>query len=263
MRKEVLLIFAVVATFVFFVASFPCHAAKKSNTQVIQPVGDDGVINGCYKKVNGQLRVINSTDICGPSEGSISWNQAGQSGLIDLTSTHVKTCQNITDCFCDNNGWVLHGYATCPPNAVLSTVGTPMDAADYGFHAICMNLDGSYTNPVSITIRCVGSSAETDCTDGVDNDGDGLIDCDDADCASDTACLPVPVENCTDAIDNDIDGLIDCDDADCASDLACQIIGNPGHVENCSDGIDNDGDGSTDCNDSNCSSDPICKKKKK
>ena len=296
MRKEVLLIFAVVATFVFFVASFPCHAAKKSNTQVIQPVGDDGVINGCYKKVNGQLRVINSTDICGPSEGSISWNQAGQSGLIDLTSTYVKTCQNITDCFCDNNGWVLHGYATCPPNAVLSTVGTPMDAADYGFHAICMNLDGSYTNPVAITIRCVGSSAETNCTDGVDNEGDGLIDCSDADCASDTACLPapvenctdgidndtdgaidcsdadcssdpaclpVPVENCTDAIDNDIDGLIDCDDADCASDLACQIIGNPGHVENCTDEIDNDGDGSTDCNDSNCSSDPICKKKKK
>jgi len=28
----------------------------------------------------------------------------------------------------------------------------------------------------------VNPSGETDCTDGIDNDGDGFIDCDDADC---------------------------------------------------------------------------------
>lgn len=31
---------------------------------------------------------------------------------------------------------------------------------------------------------------ETDCNDGIDNDGDGLIDCADGDCADDPACAP-------------------------------------------------------------------------
>jgi hypothetical protein len=264
MNKSVFAIFAVLATFVMFVSSFPCYAGKKStSTDVTQPAGDDGIINGCYKKVNGQLRVINSTDMCGPSERSLFWNQSGQSGLIDLANTYVKSCQSVADCFCDNNGWVLHGYAICPPNAVLSSIGTPVAAEDYGFHALCMNPDGSFTNPVSISIRCVGSSAETSCSDGVDNDGDGMTDCDDADCTADPACIPIPVEICTDAIDNDGDGMTDCDDADCAADPACPVVGKPVKIEICTDGIDNDTDGLIDCQDNNCNSDPTCKKNKK
>jgi len=33
-----------------------------------------------------------------------------------------------------------------------------------------------------------GVAAEDDCTDELDNDGDGLIDCDDDDCFDDPAC---------------------------------------------------------------------------
>ncbi len=255
MRKAVILIFAVIAIFVFFVASLPCFAAKKSNTQVIYPVDDDGVINGCYKKVNGQLRVIDSTDFCGPSEGSISWNQAGQSGMIDLGNTYVKTCPspNAGVCFCDD-GWVLQGYAECPTGTVLTSMGTPIDAADYGFHAICVTLDGSVTtvDPLSISIRCVGTPQENNCSDGVDNDVDGAIDCSDADCATDPACSPMET-NCSDGIDNDGDTAIDCDDSDCSIDPACLPI-----ETDCSDGIDNDGDTTIDCDDSDCSTDPAC-----
>ncbi len=55
------------------------------------------------------------------------------------------------------------------------------------------------------------------CNDGIDNDGDGFIDCDDDDCASEPSC----VEICNDGIDNDGDGFIDCDDNDCDSDPNC------------------------------------------
>lgn len=297
--KKTFVMSAVFVAFAILLTSLPCYAGKKStNTQAIQPAGEDGVVNGCYKKVNGQLRVVNSTDFCGPSEYAISWNQAGQAGLIDLANTYVKTCENTPDCFCDNNGWVLHGYASCPPSSVLSSIGTPMDASDYGFHALCTTIDGSNTvvNPLTITIRCVGPSAETNCTDATDNDGDGLTDCDDPDCAGDPSCIPVPIESCTDAIDNDADGLTDCDDpdcaadpacmpvpveicndaidndmdgaidctdADCAGDPACPAVGKPVKAEICTDGIDNDADGLIDCKDSNCASDPGCKKKKK
>jgi uncharacterized repeat protein (TIGR01451 family) len=50
------------------------------------------------------------------------------------------------------------------------------------------------------------------CTDGVDNDGDGLVDCADADCANDPACRH---EICGNCIDDDGDGLVDGEDPDC------------------------------------------------
>ncbi|PHN08383.1 M43 family zinc metalloprotease [Flavilitoribacter nigricans] len=63
------------------------------------------------------------------------------------------------------------------------------------------------------------------CNDGLDNDGDGLVDCDDPDCDTDPFCQPVEPEICDDGIDNDGDGLIDCDDPDCGSAPNCQPTG--------------------------------------
>ncbi|MFT4627138.1 MAG: hypothetical protein ACI8PZ_005819 [Myxococcota bacterium] len=74
-----------------------------------------------------------------------------------------------------------------------------------------------------------------DCEDGIDNNGDGLVDCADPICG-----CPGEPEDCFDGIDNDFDGDIDCEDIDC---------------------FNNDGDGfiaeicgGTDCDDSyfNC-----------
>ena len=66
------------------------------------------------------------------------------------------------------------------------------------------------------------SDAEV-CDDGTDNDADGLTDCDDDECAGDTACLPV-VELCSDGTDNEGDGFADCDDDDCWEDPACYKV---------------------------------------
>ena len=65
----------------------------------------------------------------------------------------------------------------------------------------------------------VPSQAE-DCTNAADDDGDGMIDCDDGDCATDTACAPSEV--CDNGIDDDSDENTDCDDGDCADHPACQ-----------------------------------------
>jgi hypothetical protein len=63
-------------------------------------------------------------------------------------------------------------------------------------------------------------SDPAECNDGVDNDGDGLADCQDDGCATAPTCLGAPetVEDatCADGVDNDLDGLVDCDDGDCA-----------------------------------------------
>jgi hypothetical protein len=42
--------------------------------------GPGGVITGCFKNVNGQLRVVNSSSNCRPSETALTWNQTGPAG---------------------------------------------------------------------------------------------------------------------------------------------------------------------------------------
>jgi hypothetical protein len=126
---------------------------------------------------------------------------------------------------------------------------------------------------------------ESSCTDATDNDGDGKIDCQDADCYGNVAC---GTEICKNGIDDDHDGLTDCADADCVAAACCQpaetgatLCGNsidddldgltdcldPGcnaaapcneTGTQCKDGLDNDGDGVIDCADPGCASYPLC-----
>lgn len=101
--------------------------------------------------------------------------------------------------------------------------------------------------------------AETICSDRMDNDDDGWIDCDDSDCYEDEACISValyavPIEDCDDGYDNDRDDLIDCEDDDCAEDDDCILS-----EIDCDDGIDNDGDGWLDCDDHDCDLDDACR----
>ena len=50
-------------------------------TYAVADIGGGGVINGCYKSQNGQLRLIDpASGSCNPSEAAISWNQTGPAG---------------------------------------------------------------------------------------------------------------------------------------------------------------------------------------
>ena len=51
-----------------------------------------------------------------------------------------------------------------------------------------------------------------DCTNNVDDNGDGLIDCDDPTCGYHPACGG---EDCENQVDDNGNGLIDCDDPNC------------------------------------------------
>jgi len=66
------------------------------------------------------------------------------------------------------------------------------------------------------------TSHERMCEDGQDEDGDGMIDCADADCFDAANCQAGGSEErtdraCSDWIDNDGDSAVDCDDMDCQS----------------------------------------------
>jgi hypothetical protein len=121
------------------------------------------------------------------------------------------------------------------------------------------------------------------CDDTIDNDCDGLFDCNDPDCAGDPAC-PSLIEypDCFDGLDNDFDGLTDCEDRTDCDDVTdpepttcglgvCASTGSqtcrngtledtctpgdptePGMEMTCDDGLDNDCDGATDGADPDC-----------
>ena len=116
-------------------------------------------------------------------------------------------------------------------------------------------LEGSTALDETTVIEC----GET-CDDGIDNDGDGLIDCLDPDCCADPACPYDDDVNsegangglcCANSLDDDNDGDIDAADFDCQE-------GPPPTPANCDDGLDNDGDTLVDCDDPDCCADPAC-----
>lgn len=112
----------------------------------------------------------------------------------------------------------------------------------------CLDRDCALTAPA----MCGGEVADGGrCADGVDNDGDGFID------GSDDSCVENTAELCTDGLDNDGNGYIDCGDFGCSRnpdlDLDCPREDNDAA---CADGVDNDGNSYIDCDDFGCSRNP-------
>jgi subtilisin-like proprotein convertase family protein len=108
-----------------------------------------------------------------------------------------------------------------------------------------------------LTCACEAASGDCEfgplaCRNGEDDDGDGLVDCEEASCATDPYCLPEPI--CDDGLDNDFDGLIDCLDPDCDGRDRCELA----TELTCDDAFDNDGDGLVDCLDPDCTDTPYC-----
>ncbi len=148
-------------------------------------------------------------------------NTAHGIGLTSLSSGDIRTTQS-----CNNGGGslVCSGVATISGTGNVFTLGTP-SCIPSGWP----QLDLDYT-------RCVSPEL---CADGIDNDGDGLIDCADVEnCRTERACCVVAsgLEVC-DGIDNDCDGVVD-GPVVCTGDLDCGTFGNAcssGQI--CRDGV--------------------------
>lgn len=101
-----------------------------------------------------------------------------------------------------------------------------------------------------LAMACYGVPMENEfnCSNNVDDDNDGQVDCDDSECSSAEVCRG----GCFDGVDNEGDGETDCDDWSCSGSEACLSL------TGCSDGDDNDSNGLTDCDDPACSGSADC-----
>lgn len=123
-----------------------------------------------------------------------------------------------------------------------SLTGTPTQR---GIWNALLRVHDASTDSISNGPQSYGTwfslTAHAACENGVDDDGDGLVDLDDPGCIG----PPDPTEDstgmpCDDGEDNDGDGFIDAADPVCWSPAASRE-----HAQ-CQDGVDNDGDGRID-----------------
>lgn len=113
---------------------------------------------------------------------------------------------------------------------------------------------GSASGAFTLSIEAEATPREVVCNDGIDNDGDGRIDCADPDCAGTPDCCTPSPEICDDGVDQDCDMRVDCADPDCArSPLCCTPV-----PEMCTGGVDEDCDMRVDCADPDCAGSPAC-----
>ena len=97
--------------------------------------------------------------------------------------------------------------------------------------------DGLIDFPADPGCESSMSNESPRCNNGIDDDGDGLIDFpDDPGCASASSFTESP--QCNDGFDNDGDG-----DIDFPADPGCTSASGTNERRPCSDGVDNDGDG--------------------
>lgn len=103
------------------------------------------------------------------------------------------------------------GSLSCTATIAASDVGCSCGtaiatAANVGDHCCSMNNTFYGTLAACNTSPCAGASGGENCSNGIDDDGDGDVDCDDSDCAADPACTGLP----PDPDDDPISGIIPC-----------------------------------------------------
>jgi hypothetical protein len=205
------------------------HSACQAAEHCTNGLDDDG---------DGQIdcadKDCDQHDFCGPCRGA-----------------RMEMCSDRQDNDCD--GAVDCADPDCDQHAACTSCCVDAEGACV---ASCEGRTGCSCAP-SLCWRCGDAQPESNCFDGRDENGNGLIDCRDPGCAGERACAPCveAPETCDNARDDDCDGLIDCADDGCAGAPPCNRS-----RETCGDGQDNDGDRRVDCRDPlDCGLVPACR----
>lgn len=197
------------------------------DTSGLESVCDDGQDNDCDSRkdcADGDC----AGRSCGPNgfkcglAGGSACACSGNGGPAQPAKE--TSCSDRFDNDCD-------GLADCAdPDCKAATPGA------YGQACATATLVANARCDYFGACACPGGQAnETSCGDSADNDCDGLADCADPDCASQTcaafgrtcpaaggacSCPSGVTETCNDGRDNNCDGKVDCDESACAN-VAC------------------------------------------
>jgi len=185
----------------------------------------DGFDNNCNGLIDAQDPAAVGCLVCTDRDGDSYAVEGGDCGPVDCNDRNAAVNPGAADICSDNIDNNCNGIVdeNCAPNC------TDNDGDTYA-------LEGGACGPVDCddTDATVHPGSVESCTDGIDNNCNGLVDALDPNAVN---CPP----NCTDndgdtyAVEGGACGPVDCNDSNAAV--------NPGHEEFCGDAIDNDCDG--------------------
>lgn len=199
------------------------------------------------------------------------------SDAVDWDVTAFDSCGNNSMLTWTGSAWTRTGACTSNQK-ILRKLDCSVPSTQTAPPVQCNNAGATLTvvqpapspETQTVTVQCENGVTihAPQCSDGIDNDGDGVSDYpDDPNCTEpedddedfdDEVYLP----QCSDGIDNDGDGKIDysnkipgvANDPGCISPDDEDERDTPTPTPQCSDGVDNDGDGLVDAEDPGCTS---------
>jgi subtilisin-like proprotein convertase family protein len=140
--------------------------------------------------------------------------------------TDTVFVDSATESIVDGAAPFTGAYRPEEPLSLLS--GSPLDGSfELRVGDDAAGDSGSLTDYSLAVCQCLFASGDCEfgplaCENGIDDDGDNLTDCEEADCAASDSC-PALEHDCSDGVDNDGSGQADCNDANCA--WACDALG--------------------------------------
>jgi hypothetical protein len=125
-------------------------------TYAVADIGGGGVINGCYKSQNGQLRLIDpATDSCNPSEKAISWNRTGPTGAKGATGATGPTgAKGATGPRGPSDAFEAFRFATTVNVTNVSTEITKIPALPAGSYVITGKVNVDNVSGGSGDVNC-------------------------------------------------------------------------------------------------------------
>lgn len=179
----------------------------------------------------------------------------GDGGDAGQTSGGARSCEKLRAC--------CQQISSGPYRADCLVAAGQLEVQPSAEIACQQTLDGYAGDGWCVVAGAAGrEDNDVTCSDGVDNDGNGHVDCRDWSCSRSfavTVCGQPEADDitCADGIDNDRNGFTDCEDHGCSRNsnvTVCRAPEDDDHA--CSDGRDNDGDRFVDCEDYDCSRNP-------
>ena len=155
-----------------------------------------------------------------------------------LTDCQDSDCNSSPVCVdADNDGYSASEDCNDYNNSINP------GATDIPDDHIDQDCDGQDTTSNSNGGGNNNNTTTEDCSNGIDDNANGMIDCDEYTCIFDLACI----EDCSNGVDDNGNGAIDCDDYSCILDSACTISSG---TDADSDGFYSISSGGNDCDDS-------------
>ena len=204
----------VTATFSTGLCSGACPSDNARLTVVAESLGVDLKINGSDSPAD-----VNSGD-----DATITWTTTGSPSACTASGGQVSGEWISMNPLNENGG----GSADNLPNRTEGEL--------YTIACEPSGLSSEKDVTDSVFLGIAGGGGEQQCDNGIDDDGDGDIDCDDTACRvnhdPNEACVPTNTDEsddtqCSDGLDNDGDGLIDHEDVTPGGETADDGCENP------------------------------------